>query len=219
MLFLYNTNPYITPIEPTNHRPIKNPMEDSEEYYGNEQYEYKTTEDDAIAAEYDDWAHQYSEEYHQDDQDQEEKKWVRPTQNNNNNNNNIGQDAERVRKPPPSPPPEDEPPPPSSDVKFYKPRGNPVETLRSSAEISRAMLSYVDNLSVQEGSCREIIRLCKVNEATRTAREHAYSQERMGAAAPEEIIAAKIAANRPLETKLSADEAVNCICVEIYSQP
>ena len=51
-------------------------------------------------------------------------------------------------------------PPASSPVKYFKPKGHPVEKLNSCAEVQRAMTAHVDNLSVQEESCREIQRLC-----------------------------------------------------------
>ena len=168
--------------------------------YSQEGGEYKDhTHHTAMAAEYDQWADQWEEKYQEEVDDK--RKWVRPTP----------ADVEELpnrRKPPPSPVPSEEPDAPEAEVRFYEPRGNPVETLRSTAEIARAMSSYVDNLSVQEESCREIIRLCKPNDETARQRTHTFSRESRGDATPEERTAAKVAANRPTDTKLSADEAV-----------
>ena len=174
-------------------------MGDSDEYHAM---------DENIAAEYDEWSNQYESKYDANAEAKtnnpttttSEDKWVRPT--SQAPSEALSTDR---RQPPPEPP---EPSPPLPEVNFYIPRGNPIETLRSSAEIAVAMVNYIDNLSVQEGSCREIIRLCKVNAATFVEREHAYSQQAIGAANPTDIKDSRIAANRPLDTKLSADEAV-----------
>ena len=195
------------------------------EYYDQSNQEYKNNSNQTnptdMAAEYDSWADQWDknnqevddarQEYEttNDDSDPNQlKKWKRPT----------AIDVEEIPltpKPPPSPEP---PEAPETEVKFYEPRGNPVETLRSSAEIHNAMTGYIDNLSVQEESCREIIRLCKPTVDILNARTLAYSRERTGDATPEDIQQRKINANKPTDTKLSADEAVRLHLVgEIFT--
>ena len=84
--------------------------------------------------------------------------------------------------------------PSKSPVKFFKPKGNPVERLRSCAEVQKAMTMYIDNLSVQEESCREIQRLCGADEEVHPAFDG--------------TVGGKVAHCLTHEMSLAADEAV-----------